>query len=207
MRVLKAVLATAVVLGLAGAATAQSLGQLADKEKQKRQGKPAPKPITEDDLARAGKRGTLSMAGTPEAPADATGQTGDAATADAAALAEGTTEGAAEGGSEATPPPPERAPEPAKPKGPPPKSEDEIRAEAKADLQKKLDAARTNLANHQLVLAQIEQVLNASATAGDYSQGRADLMKRQTDEKAAVAKFQDEVAQLEENLRRSAWPR
>ena len=207
MRVLTATLAAAVVLGLAGAASAQSLGQLADKEKQKRQGKPAPKPITENDLARAGKKGTLSMTAAPDAPVDATGQVADAATADAATTAEGTTEGATEGGSEATPAPPAPAPEPVKPKGPPPKSEDELRAEAKADVQKKLDAARTNLANHQLVLAQIEQVLNASATYGEVSQGRADLMKRQADEKAAVSKFTDEIAQLEETLRRSAWPR
>ena len=209
MRVLTATLAAAVVLGLAGAASAQSLGQLADKEKQKRQGKPAPKPITENDLARAGKKGTLSMTAGPDAPVDATGQAADAATADAATTAEGTTEGVAEGATEGAPEAaaPAPAPEPVKPKGPPPKSEDELRAEAKADVQKKLDAARTNLANHQLVLAQIEQVLNASATYGEVSQGRADLMKRQVDEKAAVSKFTDEIAQLEETLRRSARPR
>ena len=50
MRILKAILAAAIVLGFVGGAAAQSLGQLADKEKQKRQGKPAPKVITENDL-------------------------------------------------------------------------------------------------------------------------------------------------------------
>ena len=210
MRVLKAMLAVAVILGLAGAAAAQSLGQLADQEKQKRQGKPAPKTITENDLAKAGKRGTFSMSGAPEVPADAASET-PAETMVAAAdgsvpevPAEAAPEGSTEAPSEAVPVP-QKAPEPLKPKGPPPKSEEETRAEAKANLQKQLDAARTNLATHQNLLAQIEGVLNASVS--DYSQGRALLFKRQDEEKAAVAKFQDEVAKLEEEIRRSAWPR
>jgi hypothetical protein len=204
-------LAVAVILGLAGAAAAQSLGQLADQEKQKRQGKPAPKTITENDLAKAGKRGTFSMSGTPEVPADAASETpaeAMATTADGSvpeAPAEAAPEGSTEAPQEAAPLVPQKAPEPLKPKGPPPKSEEETRAEAKANLQKQLDAARTNLATHQNLLAQIEGVLNASVS--DYSQGRALLFKRQDEEKAAVAKFQDEVAKLEEEIRRSAWPR
>ena len=207
MRILKAILAAAIVLGLGGGAAAQSLGQLADKEKQKRQGKPAPKVITENDLARAGKKGTLSMAGSP---------VGDAAAADGTAVADGTAAPEAEPGAEAAPegtePPaeaapvaPAKAPEPVKPKGPPQKTEEEVRSEARANLQKSLDTARTNLANHQRALTQIEGVLNASA--GDYSQSRADLFKRQDEEKAAVAKYQDEITKLEEDVRRSAWPR
>jgi hypothetical protein len=211
MRVLKAMLAVAVILGLAGAAAAQSLGQLADQEKQKRQGKPAPKTITEADLAKAGKRGTLSMSGTV-VPADAASATTAEATAAApdgsvpeAAPAEAAPEGSTEEAPEAAPLVPEKAPEPVKPKGPPPKSEEETRAEAKANLQKQLDVAKTNLATHQNLLAQIEGVLNASVS--DYSTGRALLFKRQDEEKAAVAKFQDEVEKLEEEIRRSAWPR
>ena len=213
MRVLKATLAVAIVLGLAGAAAAQSLGELAAQEKQKRQGKPAPKTITESDLARAGKNGTLSMSGSPEAPGEAASQVpadGSAPAPEAAAPeapppAEGTPEGAAEAPAEGTPPAPEKAPEPVKPKGPPAKTADELRTEAKAEMQKKLDLARTNLTKHQDHLDRITTVLNQSA--GDYSQARADLFKKQDEEKQAIAKGQADIAQLEEDVRRSAWPR
>ena len=209
MRVLQATLAVAVVFGLAAAASAQSLGELAEKEKQKRQGKPAPKTITEADLARAGKKGTLSMSGSPEvpgeAPADGSAPVPEAAAPEAAPPAEGTPEGAAEAPPEGTPPPEQKAVEPAKPKGPPPKTAEETRAEAKANLQKKLDAARTNLTKHQEMLDKIGAALTESV--GNYSQARADLFKRQDEEKQAVAKFQAEIAQLEEEIRRSAWPR
>ena len=208
MRVLKATLAVAVVLGLAGAATAQSLGELAAQEKQKRHGKPAPKTLTESDLAKAGKKGTLSVTGSPEAgdaasqvPADGSAPVSDAATADATPPAEGATEAPAED----APPPEQKAPEPPKAKGPPPKTAEETRAEEKANLQKKLDAARINLINHQQALDKIGAALGESV--GNYSQARADIFKRQDEEKAAVAKWQAEVAQLEEDIRRSAWPR
>ena len=42
-----------------GAASAQSLGDLAAQEKQKRQGKPAPKVITEGDIAKCQARHRL----------------------------------------------------------------------------------------------------------------------------------------------------
>ena len=199
MRVLQATVAFAVVLGLAGAASAQSLGELAEKEKQKRQGKPAPKTITEADLARAGKRGTLSMAGSPEEPAaPAEGA------AEGAAPAEGTeaTEGEkAEGAAPAQ----QKPAEPAKPKGPPPKSEEQIRGEKKAELQKKLDVAQQNLATHRALLDKLTAAVNASF--GSYAPERADAIKRMEEEKQSVAKFEAEVVQIEEEIRRSAWAR
>ena len=199
MRVLQATVAFAVVLGLAGAASAQSLGELAEKEKQKRQGKPAPKTITEADLARAGKRGTLSMAGSPEEPAaPAEGAAEGAATAEGAEATEGE-------GAEGAAPAQQKPAEPAKPKGPPPKSEEEIRGEKKAEMQKKLDLAQQNLATHRALLDKIVAALNS--TVGTYSPERADAIKRQGEEKAAVAKFQAEIAQIEEDIRRSAWAR
>ena len=209
MRVLKAILAVAVVLGLAGAASAQSLGELADQQKQKRQGKPAPKVITENDLSRAGKKGTLSMSGAPaETPSAEAAAAPEAATAEAAPPAEATPETTeAPEAPEGAPAPEPKAPEPVKPKGPPPKSEEELRAEAKANQQKMLDAARTNLAQHQQMLDKVVAGLNESATSGGYSQVRGELFKKQEEEKAAVAKFQAEVTQLEEAIRRSAWPR
>ncbi len=201
MRVLHATIAFAVVLGLAGAASAQSLGELAEKEKQKRQGKPAPKTITEADLARAGKRGTLSMSGSSEeaaAPAE-----GGAEAAPAEAAPAESTE-AAEGGQAEGTPPAEQKPA-AKPKGPPPKSEDQIRAEKTAEMQKKLDLARENVVKHQKTVDDLQTALNQ--TAGLYSPQRADAIKRLEDEKQAVAKAQAEIVQLEEDIRRSAWPR
>ena len=205
MRVFKTNLAVAAIVGLAAAASAQSLGELAAQEKQKRQGKPAPKPITESDLAKAGKKGTVSITGIPEpageAPADGSAPAAEAPAPEAAPPAEG----AAEAPPEGTPPPEQKPAEPAKPKGPPPKTADQIQADARAELEKKLDAARTNLASHQGVLDKIGDALVQGI--GNYSQARADLFTRQEVEKAAVAKWQAEVAQLEEEVRRSAWPR
>lgn len=199
MRVLHATIAFAVVLGLAGAASAQSLGELAEQEKQKRQGKPAPKTITEADLARAGKRGTLSMSGSPEEAGAAPAESGaEAAPAESTEAAEG-------GQAEGAPPAEQKPAEPAKPKGPPPKSDEQVRAERKAEIQKKLDLARQNATKHQKVVDDLQAVLNA--TAGLYSPQRADAIKRLEDERQAVAKAQAEIAQLEEDIRRSAWPR
>ena len=205
MHVFKTTLAVALVFGLAAAASAQSLGELAAQEKQKRQGKPAPKTITESDLAKAGQKGTLSMSGSPEAPAEAPAD-GSAPAAEAPAPeAAPPAEGAAEAPPEGTPPPEQKPAEPAKPKGPPPKTAEESHAEEKAKLQKKLDAARTDLTKHQEMLDKIGAAL--AEGIGSYSQARADLFKRQDVEKEAVAKAQAEVAQLEEQIRRSAWPR
>ena len=66
MRVLPTVAAALLLSCLAPVLPAQSLGEMAAREREKRKGKPAPKVITETDLARAGTRGTYSAAGGAE---------------------------------------------------------------------------------------------------------------------------------------------
>jgi len=199
MRVLKAALALTVILGLSGVASAQSLGELAEQQKQKRQGKPVPKTITEADLAKAGQKGTLSVTGGPEAAAEE----GDAS-------AEGGVEGQAaaevtsEEGGEA-PPVAEQAPvAPPKPKGPPPKTEEQIRADKRAEMAKKLDLLRTQLAQHIKLRDEVQTVLNN--TMSMYTDGRAANLKLLEDEKQKVAQAESDIAQLEEDIRRASWP-
>jgi hypothetical protein len=128
MRVLHAAVALAVLAGVTvGPLSAQSLGDLAAQEKQKRQGKPAPKVITEQELAKAGKRGTVSFAG--ETPAEGT----EAAPVEASA--EGSTEGGATEGAVA-------AGEPGAAPAKKEKSEEEIRAERRTEWQKAYDLAK-----------------------------------------------------------------
>jgi hypothetical protein len=203
MHVLKVALALAVVFGLSGVASAQSLGELAEQQKQKRQGKPVPKTITDADLGKTSKsKGTLSITGAPEPPAE--GQ-GDATAAEPAAEAAPEAEVTAEAGAEGTPPPAEqRAVEPAKPKGPPPKTDDQIRAEKRAEMQKKLDLLRKELAKHTQMRDQVQSNLNG--TLGMYTDGRAEMIQLLETEKQKVAQAESEIAQLEEDIRRSNWP-
>jgi hypothetical protein len=204
MRFLQAVVALVILLGWAGPTHAQSLGDVANKEKQKRQGKPAPKVITESDLGRSPKRGTVSMSGelpaeTGEAPAEAapapeggTVSEGEAASGE---VATGGTEGQAEGGEAA-----------AKPGAKKEKTEDEIRAEQRAQWQKKLDIARENVRAHQTNVDNIQRDLN-DLTGGVFTERRNQVLKMLDDEKAKLAAAQATLTQLEEEGRRAGWPR
>lgn len=194
MRVLHATVALAVLVGLTGSASAQSLGELSAQEKQKRQGKPAPKVITEGDLSKAGKRGTVSFTG--EAPASE-------AAADATGTAETTAEGAVEPGSE-----PGAAPEgsagnaPAKKE----KTEDELKAERRAEWQKAYDLARDKVRVHQLNVTSIQRDLN-DITGGVYTERRNAVLKMMSDEQAALASAQAELDRLDAEGRSNGWPR
>jgi hypothetical protein len=201
MSFLKAGLVLVVALGLSGVASAQSLGELAEQQKQKRQGKPAPKTITDADLAKAGKsRGTLSITGSPEPAAEGSG---DATAAEPGTEAAPASEAAPQEGAEGVPQAEQRPLEPAKPKGPPPKSDDQIRADKRAEINKKLDVLRKELAKHTQMRDQIQTNLNG--TLGMYTDGRAEMLTMLETEKQKVNQAQTEIAQLEDDLRRLSW--
>lgn len=204
MRILPAAAALAVVLGFAGIASAQSLGELAAKEKEKRQGKPAPKVITENELGRAGKKGTLSMAGdtssgeeaAPAADVVAEGEPAEGASEGAPA------EGATEGQQTSEPAAPAAGKAPAKKE----KTEEEIQAERRAEWRKKLDLAREKVTVHQTNVDNLQRDLN-DPTAGTYTDRRVQAEKLFQSEKASLAAAQAEVERLDDEGRRNGWPR
>jgi len=188
MRVQHALAVSVILAGLAGAASAQSLGELAAKEKQKRQGKPAPKVLTEDDLARAGTRGTLSVTG--EAPGEAPAEGAAAEATDASA------EGAQ----------PAAGPEGGKPGAKKEKTEDEIQAERRAAWQKKLDFAKQKVSIHQTNVDALQRDLN-DFSGGIYTERRTQVLTKFDDEKAKLAAAQAELTALDDEGRRNGWPR
>ena len=190
MRVLHAAVALAVLAGLAEVGSAQSLGELAAKEKEKRQGKPAPKVITEGDLSRAGKRGTVSMTGetTPEggeAPAEGTTAEGGASGEGGAGLSSG---------------------EKAAPNKPKEKTEDELRAERRATWQKEYGVAKEKVRVHTLNVNNIQKDLN-DITGGVFTERRNQVLSMLDTEKAALSSAQSELDRLDEEGRRNGWPR
>jgi hypothetical protein len=202
MRVLDATVAVAVLVGLTGAASAQSLGDLAVQEKQKRQGKPLPKIITVGDIASMPKRGTVSMTG--ETPAEASAEA-----ADATGAAEPTGEGTAEPGSAEADSAQAGSP-PAGSAGNPPakkeKTEDEISAERRAVWQKAYDLAKEKVRVHQLNVNNIQKDLN-DVTGGIYTERRNTVLKMLADEQAALTSSQAEVDRLDAEGRSNGWPR
>jgi hypothetical protein len=196
MRVLHAAVAVAVLASLTGSASAQSLGDVAAREKQKREGRPTSKVITEGDLAKAGKRGTVSFAGeapTPEGGTPADGSVAETAAEGAAESSSGEP-GAAPAGSAGTTP---------EKKG---KTEDEIQAERRAEWRKGYDLAREKVRAHQLNVSTIQKDLN-DVTGGIYTERRNTVVKMLADEQAALAAAQAELDRLDAEGRRNGWPR
>jgi hypothetical protein len=191
MRVLHAAVALAVLAGVTGPLSAQSLGDLAAQEKQKRQGKPAPKVITEQELAKAGKRGTVSFAG--ETPAEEVAA--EASGAESATEAGAGEAGASEPGEVASGAPAKKE-----------KSEEEIRAERRAEWQKSYDTAKEKVRVHTLNVSNIQRDLN-DVTGGIYTDRRNAVLKMLTDEQAALASAQAELDRLDAEGRSNGWPR
>ena len=198
MRVLHATVTLVVLVGLTGAASAQSLGELAAAEKQKRQGKPAPKVITEGDIAKMTKRGTVSMT-TAETPT---------AEGEGAVAAETSGEGAPEAGSEPSSAEPGAAPDPSAGNAPAKKgkTDDEILAERRAAWQKAYDLAREQVRVHQLNVSNIQKDLN-DVTGGVYTERRNTVVKMLADEQAALASAQANLDRLDAEGRSNGWPR
>jgi hypothetical protein len=170
----------ATVMLLPALGSAQSLGDAAAKEKEKRKGKTA-KPYTEADLRKAGSGGTLSMTG------------------DSSEGAPAPTDTAAGEGQGATPPEGQ-----AKAPGQGQKSEEQLRSEAQDAWRKKLDKARTDADALREQVNLIQTDLNDSSTSY-YGSRRTNLMTLLDQTKQKVAAKEQEITQLEEEGRRNSY--
>jgi hypothetical protein len=172
--------AVAALLASTALASAQSLGELAakekerrDKERQKRGG--ASKVLTENDLRGAG-RGTFSNAGaTNTTPAPEASPAPGAATDAKAAAA------------------------PAKEK-----SADEIRAEQENDWRQRIQQARDEETRLAAELDRLQQSLN-DLSGPVYGSGRTALLNQFETTKTSLAAARQKVLDLEEEGRRNSY--
>jgi hypothetical protein len=175
MRLTILVVAVAVALGAApGFSAAQSLAEVAAKEKERRKGTSG-KVITESDLRSAG-HGTQSFESEGTSEGDAT------ASADGAPAAEGVAGEKAAGEKAA---------------GSTGKSEDK-RADRQAALQKEIDAERTHIEGMKKDIATREVELNDPTFAGDsqVNSRRTALLKYVDDAKAAITTHEAQIEKL-----------
>ena len=175
----------ALAVGFASApATAQSLGEVAArekarKEKEAREGKakaPA-RVITEYELRGGGSAGTLS-------------QPASDATSDATASAPTSGDAPAAG-------------QPAK-AGEPEKSEDELRAERQQDWRQRLQEAQADVARLRARVDQVQSGLN-DMTGPIYGANRASMASQLEQAKTALTAAEQKVATLEEEGRRNRY--
>jgi hypothetical protein len=208
MRIAPFFVAASVLIGLSVPARAQSLGELAAQEKQKRQGKPPTKVITEGELGRAAKRGTMSMTEGPSegasgsATASAEAGTASPEAAPGTQSPEGTIP---EGG---TPPADFAAGTEAanKPPAKKEKTEDEIRTERQAAFTAKLAKAQENVRIYQANVDAIQRDLN-DLSSGAYTERHNNVLKMLADNKAQLTAAQAELAALDDEGRRAGFPR
>ena len=175
MRLLHAATLTVGALLLASIASAQGLGDVAAKEKQKRKAAPA-KPVkvyTEGDIGTS----MAPVSSTPELPA-----TADAAAAQAQGDKTATADAAA--------PDPEKAAE-------------EARAKAQADWRKRLDDARKEEAAHQDLIGKLQLALNDTSSL--YNPGRAANAMQLEDTQKKLAEVKTRIASLEDEGRRNGY--
>ena len=182
MRLSVAASAVILAVGLGSVpATAQSLGEVAAREKARkdkeaREGKARTpvKVITEDELRGRMTSGTLSQ---PAAEDNVE-----------PAPAEGTTPAAA----------------PVKPAAAPEKSEDELRAERQAEWRQKLTDAQASVARLRARADQMQAALN-DMTGPIYGPNRASIANQLEQTKTALASAEHTVATLEEEGRRNRY--
>lgn len=186
-----AVLAVVVSASVAGA---QSLGELAAKEKERREkerqkrGGPS-KVVTEDDL-RGGGRGTMSNPGATAAPVEAT--------EGAEKPAEGTAPG------DGTAPADPSKPAEAKPAAPKEKTEDEIQAEQQNDWRGRLQAAQAQVTELTERVNRLQTNLN-DVSGPLYDATRKAMMEQWETAKRDLAAAQQSVIDLEEEGRRKRF--
>jgi hypothetical protein len=170
---MRSVIAVVTVLSLSTAAFlhAESLGEVAAREKEKRKGKKDGKVITEEELLRA-KGSGLSMndgSSPASAPASAPAKEGEAKDKDGKPVAAG------EKGKEA----------------PKEKTEEELKTERQKDWRTRLDKANADVAAAQKVVSEWEATPglfnNASATAQ-----LAEARKRLTEQQSQVTALDEE---------------
>jgi hypothetical protein len=178
MRLTILVVAAAVAFGaIPRPAAAQSLAEIAAKEKERRKGTGG-KVITESDLGGA-SQGTQGLES--EASSDSEAEPA----AEGASTAEGATKG-------------EKG-------GPKEKSEDEKRADRQASLQKELDAERAHIEGIKKDMAAREVEL-ADTSNYLIGGRRTALLKYVEDAKQAIATHEAQVEKLQEQARREGIP-
>jgi hypothetical protein len=166
--------------GVAAVVSAQSLGELAakeqarrEKERQKNGG--ASKVITDADLRGSG-RGTLSNAGSTEAPA-----------------------------ADASPSPaPSDGARPAAATAPKEKTPDELRAEQETAWRQNVQQAQAEVTRLTAQLDRLQQSLN-DVTTLTYGSGRAALMAQFETTRTDLAAARQKVVDLEEEGRRNSY--
>ena len=177
MRNALAIAVAAAGLLLAGSVQAQSLGELAAKERAKREAEQKKKPVksfTDEDLG-SGAGSNTSIMSEPEATSE---------TPAAATDAQGTAGAATK---------PENQ-----------RTEDQLRAERLTEWRGKLDAARKNEANLRVNIDQVQLDIN-DMSGGVYSARRAEMLKVLEEQKKKLADTQKQIADLEDEGRRNAY--
>ena len=180
MRLVSAVGLVGALLLASGDTSAQSLGEIAAREKERRKNQKPVKVYTGDELRRAG--GTVSAPATP----DASDPTPSAA--DPEAKEEGQTGKAAET---------EKV-----------KTEEEVRAEREQAWRKKLEAARAEASRLSAEIEMLQTYLNDIAVQNLYTvpglpNSRTTMLQRIDEAKEKLAAVKQEVVDLEEEGRRN----
>jgi len=180
MRLVHAAALTVAALLLASAASAQGLGDVAAREKEKRKTTPAKpaKVYTEGDIGLG--PATAPVSATPAQPA---------ASGDAAAGAKPAGEAGA--ATEGAPADPEKAAE-------------EAKVKAEADWRKRLDQARKEEGVYKDVIDKIQLELN-DTSGGFYNPGRASKIAFQDENKRKLAEVQGRITALEDEGRRNGY--
>lgn len=182
MRVVHATALTAAALLLASVASAQGLGDVAAREKEKRKASPAKpaKVYTEGDIGPS-MAPASTMPDLPATPADAPPGSQPSA-------------GAAEG---------EATPADAGPGTSPAESEEDARAKAQDAWRQQLEQARKEEAIYRDAIDRTQLQLND--TSGMYSPGRASVMAFLEENKQKLAQVQARIAALEAEGRRNLY--
>jgi len=178
MRLVHAAALTVAALLLASAASAQGLGDVAAREKEKRKTTPA-KP------AKVYTEGNIGSSMAPLSPTPAE----PAAPGDAAAGAK--PKGEAGAATEGAPIDPEKAAE-------------EAKVKAEADWRKRLDQARKEEGVYKDVIDKIQLELN-DTSGGFYNPGRASKIAFQDENKRKLAEVQGRITALEDEGRRNGY--
>lgn len=170
---MRSVIAVVTVLSLSTAAFlhAESLGEVAAREKEKRKGKKDGKVITEEELLRAKGSGLSMNDGSPAsapaaAPAAAPAKEGEAKDKDGKPVAAGKD-------------------------APKEKTEEELKAERQTEWHTRLDKANAEVAATQKAVSELEATPGLFNNAGATNQ-LAEARKRLADQQAQAAAIQEE---------------
>lgn len=165
------------IAGAPAAVHSQSLAEVAAKTRRQRQaeGTKPPKVITDDELAR-GRRG---------APPDEVAPAEDSSSSDSASSGSASKDQGAQGQTKE-------------------KTDDEIRAEAKADWEKRQKAAEEKVTQLTQEIEAINRDLS-DARYGQFGTGRADRIQRRDAATAELDAAKEELDSLEEERRRQGF--